>query len=140
MHTALRDIRYGARSLRKSPGLTIVAVVALTLGIGLTTTMFSIVYSALMKGLPYPNADRIATVFETSPARGWKRAEPSVHDYQDFRRQQHVFSELAAYYAGTVNVSGTEKAERYTGAWVTANTFGIASARALLGRTIRAGE
>ena len=57
MQGLLRDIRYGIRSLLKSPGLTIVATLALTLGIGLTTTMFSIVYGALMKGLPYPDGD-----------------------------------------------------------------------------------
>ena len=59
MHALLRDVRYGIRSLLKAPGLTVVAMLALTLGIGLTTTMFSIVYGALMKGLPYPDGDRI---------------------------------------------------------------------------------
>ena len=70
MQALLRDVRYGIRSLLKAPGLTAVAVLALTLGIGLTTTMFSIVYGALMKGLPYPDGDRIVIVNRSNTARG----------------------------------------------------------------------
>src|SRR6185369_11814566 len=62
MNALLRDVRYGIRSLLKSPGLTLVSTLALTLGIGLTTTMFSIVYGAMMKGLPYPDGDRIMII------------------------------------------------------------------------------
>ena len=70
MQALLRDVRYGLRALLKSPGLTVVATLALTLGIGLTTTMFSIVYGALMKGLPYPDGDRIVVVNRANPTRG----------------------------------------------------------------------
>ena len=62
MRAVIRDIRYGTRSLRKSRALTAVAVLALTLGIGLTTTMFSIVYGALLKGMPFPDADDLVSV------------------------------------------------------------------------------
>src|SRR5437762_1103893 len=112
-----RDIRFGTRSLRKHLGLSIVAIFALTLGIGLTTTMFSIVYSALMRGLPYKDADRIVSVFEQNLARNWRRMDLSIHDYADLRSQQRSFSEMGASYSGTVNVSGTEKAERFMGTW-----------------------
>ena len=135
-----RDIRFGIRSLRKHLGLSLVAILALTLGIGLTTTMFSIVYGALMRGLPYPDADRIVLVFEQNLARNFRRMDASIHDFTDVRAQQRSFSDIGAYYSGTVNVSGTEKAERYTGTWTTASVFAIPGVQPLLGRVIRAGD
>ncbi|MFI5310352.1 MAG: ABC transporter permease [Gemmatimonadales bacterium] len=140
MGSILRDIRYGVRALIKSPGLTIVAIVALTLGIGVTTTMFSIVYGALMKGLPFPDGNRIVEVRRENPSRNQHRMSVPISDYVDYRAQQHSFGTIAAYYSGTVNVSGTGDAERYTGAWVTASTFDIARARPILGTLIRPGD
>ena len=78
----------------------------LSLGIGLTTTVFSIVYAALMRGLPYPGAERVAFVQEANPGRDIRNQSLSIHDYTDFRDEQRSFSSLAAYYSGTVNVSG----------------------------------
>src|SRR5690348_8145982 len=115
MSAIARDIRYGSRALRKHLGLSVVAIFALMMGIGLTTTMFSIVYSALMRGLPYRDADRIVFIFEQNLARRWTRVDPSIHDYTDIRAQQRSFAQIGAFYGGTVNVSGTEKAERYQG-------------------------
>jgi predicted permease len=140
MPSIARDIRFGGRSLRKHLGLSIVAVFALMLGIGLTTTMFSIVYSVMMRGLPYPDANRIVSVFEQNLSRRAPRIDVSIHDYADFRSQQRSFSIVGAAYSGTVNVSGTEKAERFMGTWTTASMFDIAGVPPLLGRTIRAGE
>ena len=140
MSAIARDIRFGSRSLLKNLGLSLVAIFALTLGIGLTTTMFSIVYSALMRGLPYRDADRIVLVFEQNLARNFRRMDLSIHDYADLRSQQRSFSELGAFYSGTVNVSGTEKPERFMGTWATASTFDIAGVKPLLGRAIRPGE
>ena len=140
MSSIARDIRFGSRSLRKHLGLSVVAVFALTLGIGLTTTVFSIVYGALMRGLPYRDADRIVTVFEQNLARNQLRMDASIHDYADFRAQQRSFAQIGAWSGGTVNVSGSEKAERYSGVWTTSTVFDIAGVPPLLGRTIRAGE
>ncbi|HJQ20776.1 MAG TPA: ABC transporter permease [Gemmatimonadaceae bacterium] len=140
MSAILRDLHFGSRTLRKHPGLSLVAVLALTLGIGLTTTMFSIVYGALMKGLPFRDADRIVLLFEQNLSRRWMQMAPIYPDYRQFRSQMTSFSELGAYYSGTVMVSGTERAERYSGSWVTANMFDIAGVRPLLGRALRPGE
>src|SRR4051812_28691319 len=129
-----RDIRIGSRSLCKHLGLSIVAVFALTLGIGLTTTMFSIVYGALMRGLPYPHAERIVSVFEQNLGRNFRRMDLSIHDFTDIKNQQRSFSDIGAFYSGTVNVSGVEKAERYMGSWVTPSIFDIAGVKPLLGR------
>ena len=102
---------------------------ALTLGIGLTTTMFSIVYGALMKGLPYPDGDRIMVVQRANPARGIQQQSLPIQDYVDYKAQQHSFTDLAAFTSGTIYVSGEEKAERFDGSWITANTFDILGVR-----------
>src|SRR5438309_9343763 len=120
-----RDVRYGSRALRQHLGLSIVAIFALTLGIGLTTTMFSIVYGALMRGLPYEDAERIVLVYEQNLSRRFMRMDVSIHDYADIRAQQRSFGQIGAFYSGTVNVSGTEKPERYQGTWVAAEVFDI---------------
>ncbi len=141
MHGILRDVRYGIRSLLKSPGLTLVATLALTLGIGLTTTMFSIVYGALMKGLPYPDGDRIMIIQRANPARGITRQNAlPIQDFFDYKAQQHSFGDLATITSGTIYVSGEEKAERFDGSWISANTFDIVGVRPMLGRNFRAGE
>jgi putative ABC transport system permease protein len=140
MHGLLRDVRYGIRSLLKSPGLSIVAVLALTLGIGLTTTMFSIVYGAMMKGLPYRDGDRIMIVQRSNPARGIHGSSLPVQDFYDYRRQQRSYTDLAAFTSGTMYLSGEEKAERFDGSWITASTFDILGIRPFLGRNFRAGE
>ena len=140
MNAVLRDIRYGARSLRKSRGLTAVAVLALTLGIGLTTTMFSIVYGALLKGMPFPDPDRLVAVARQNLSRGNDRMLTRIHDFLEYREQQRTFTGLAAYHSGTVNISGAEKAERYDGVWVTAELFDVLQVRPLLGRTFLRSE
>ncbi|HEU4643569.1 MAG TPA: ABC transporter permease [Gemmatimonadaceae bacterium] len=140
MDSALRDLRYAARALRKSPGLVIVSVLALTIGIGLTTTMFSIVYGALMRGLPFPDGDRVVEISRDNRARDIQRAGLPVHDVLDLRERQRSFTDVAAYYQGTVNVSGGERAERFDGAFVTANTFRLLHVQPILGRDFRDGE
>jgi predicted permease len=140
MHSLVRDLRYGGRTLRRQPGAMVVAVIALTLGIGLTTTMFSIVYGALMRGLPFEEADRIVDVSRVDRTRDIQRMGVPIHDYLDYAEQQRSFEGLAAYYTGTVNVSGRERAERYDGAFVTANTFDLLGVRAVLGRTFQPGD
>ena len=84
MSALWRDLRYGIRSLAKSPGFAFVAVLALTLGIGVTTTVYSMVYGALLKGLPYPDGDRIATIGRINPARPNRQQDISIQDFADF--------------------------------------------------------
>src|SRR4051812_5844647 len=140
MQSFFRDVRYGIRSLTQRPGVAIIAVLALTLGIGLTTTMFSIVYGALMKGLPYPDGHRIVVIVRANLAKGIQQQQPTVQDFLDYRAQQHSFVGLAAAASGSIYVSGDEKAERFDGAWITANAFDVVGVRPFLGRTFQAGE
>ena len=140
MQAIVRDIRYGFRSLVKSPGLAIVAAIALTLGIGLTTTMFSIVYGVLLKGLPYPDGDRIVAVYRNNTATGNQRMSVPIADYADYAAGNVRSRRSPPITPGTVNVSGVGQAERYTGAWVTASVFDIARTAPLLGRAFRPDE
>ena len=140
MNAILRDIRYGIRSLAKAPALALVATVALTLGIGLTAVMFSIIYGALMKGLPFDEGDRIVQMVRANPVNGSNGMGTPITDFVDYRDQQKTMSSFAAYYTGTVNVSGEVEAERFTGAFVTASAFELTRVRPLLGRTFQAGE
>jgi predicted permease len=141
MNALFRDIRYGFRSLVQSPMLAIVATLALTIGIALTTTMFSILYGALMKGLPFPDGDRIVMVrradLRESPDNTF---DVSLQDYVDYKSQQKTLVDIGGSTSGTINVSGTDKAERYSGTWVTANAFDILGVRPALGRGFLPGE
>ena len=120
--------------------MSAVAVLALALGIGLTTTMFSIVYGALLRGMPFPEADQLAAVARQNLSRGNGFMSAPVHDYLDYRAQQRSFTALAAFYGGTANVSGAEKAERFDGAWVSANLFDVLGVRPILGRAFTPDE
>ena len=141
MNSLLGDIRYGTRMLFKRPGLSALAIVALALGIGLTTTMFSIVYAAALKGLPYERSDRLVAIFRNRPAQDIQFMPASIHDFMDWREQQKSFEAIAAFYAETVNVSGSEgRPIRYLGAYASANLFDILRVRPILGRTFRSDE
>src|SRR5258707_7053242 len=116
-----RDIRYGARMLIKRPGLSALGIVALALGIGLTTTMFSIVYAAVLKGLPYPRSDRLVAIFRNRPAQGGQFMPVGIPDLSDLRAQQDSLDGIAVYYAETLNVSGSDsRAAQDLGAYVNA--------------------
>src|SRR5687768_2640926 len=101
-----RDVRYAARTLRRSPALVATAVLALALGIGLTTVMYSIIYGALIRGLPYEDAGRIAQVMVAQRSLYEDYAPLSVHDFADYRAQQSAFETLGAYTISTATVSG----------------------------------
>lgn len=140
MDAFLTDLRHAGRGLFKNPGVTAIAVVALALGIGLTTVMFSIVYGALYRGLPFEGGDRIMSVRRANPTEDIQSMSVSIHDYRDWRARQHSFQHLAAYYSGTVNIRGTERAERFQGAFMTANSFDALGVEPILGRSFAEDE
>jgi predicted permease len=135
-----KDLRHSTRIVARSPGFSAIAIIALALGIGLTATMFSIVNAALYKGLPFPDSDRIVHLERTNPSAGIEGMEVSIHDFLDWHEQQRSFDGLAAYYTGTVNVRGTERAERYSGGFVTADLFPLLGVAPILGRGFQEGE
>ncbi|HXV61022.1 MAG TPA: ABC transporter permease [Vicinamibacteria bacterium] len=135
------DLRFGARMLGKRPGHSALAVLALALGIGLTTMMFSIVYAAVWRGLPLEDPEELIHLYSNRPGQGIEFLPVSVHDFTDWREQQTSFEDIAAYYAETVNIAGTEgRPIRYLGAYVSARLFDVLRVQPVLGRTFRAEE
>jgi putative ABC transport system permease protein len=138
--TLLQDLRFGARLTLKRPALAAITVLTLGLGIGLTTLMFSLVNTAMIKGLPFEEPERLLDLGRANLVNGWDNMGVPLHEFEEWREQQRAFESLAAYSTGTFNVSGTEGAERFDGAWITANLFDVLRVRPALGRTFRAGE
>lgn len=138
----MRDIRFSLRMLTKAPGHTAAAVVALALGLGLATGMFSIVYGILLRGLPFERSERILHLECNNPSQEQRSLEVFHLDYLEWRQRQRSFEGLAGFYDGTVNLSGEgdEKPERFEGAFMTANGFDLLPARPVLGRGFLRGE
>ena len=136
METLLRDIRYGVRSLLKRPGFTVIALVALALGIGANTAIFSLVNAVLLKPLPYPESDRLVWVYGNI-RNGGNRASVSPLDFVDYRAQNTTFEEFAASFSvpRPINLTGNGEPERLTGAGVTGNYFQVLGVKPLMGRT-----
>ncbi len=135
MDGLLKEVRYAWRGLRHNPSISVIAVVALGLGIGLTTVMFSIVYGALHRGLPFDGAERIMHLERANPEAGFESMEVTIHDFRDWEERQRSFETFGAFYTGTVNVRGSERPERFAGAFMTASVFDVVGTQPILGRT-----
>jgi putative ABC transport system permease protein len=135
MQTLLQDLKFGLRMLAKNPGFTAAAVLTLALGIGANTAIFSVVNAVLLKPLPYKNADRLAIVWEQNRERGWYRNIVSAANFLDWRKQNDVFTQMAAIKpAKGFNLTGTGKPEEVSGEVVTANLFTLLGVKPFLGR------
>src|SRR5204863_6839481 len=131
----LQDLRYALRMLAKQPGFTAIAVLTLALGIGANTAIFSIINSVLLRPLPYPNADRIMVLNESSgPGQDFSVALP---DYFDWQNDNAVFEHLACTHKESRNLSGIlgREPERISCASVTRNFFDVIGLPAEIGRT-----
>src|SRR5213082_4006877 len=136
----LDDVRYALRQLIKNPGFAAVAIVTLALGIGANTAIFSIVNAVLLRPLPYPNADRIMVLSESSgPGQDYSVALP---DYFDWRNDNKVFEHLACTHKESRNLSGIpgREPERISCASVTRNFFNIIGLPPEIGRTFSEDE
>ena len=135
MGTSIQDVRYGLRALVKNPGFTAVAVTTLALGIGANTAVFSVVNAVLLRPLPYKDAARLVVVWERNPERGWYRNIVSAANFVDWRKQNHVFTQMAAIDPQrTFNLTGGGEPEEVWGEQVTTNLFSLLGVRPVLGR------
>jgi putative ABC transport system permease protein len=135
MGAFLQDARYGLRMLRKSPGFTAVAVIVLALGIGANTAIFSLVDAVLLRPMPFPEPDRLVMVWEDFSRMGFPENTPAPANFVDWKKQNHVFSGMAAMASRTYNLTGDgdpEKVEGYATEW---STFPLLGVNAALGRT-----
>jgi putative ABC transport system permease protein len=129
-----RDLRFGVRMLAKNPAFTAIAVLTLALGIGANTAIFSVIDAALLRPLPYPNADRIVVLYQFDENK--EKDDPAPADFLDFKHQSSSFAYLAAHRSLPFNLSGNGQPERVDGAVVSSEFFSALGVQALHGRTI----
>lgn len=144
MQTLLQDLRYGARMLTKHRGFSLLAVLTLALGIGLSTAIFSLTYSLLLRALPYPEADRLVMIWLTHPAAmaaGNPRFSPNALNYQEWQAQAQSFDGLALARTGmSYNLTGDARPERVVGIKATSNLAQVFGVPPRLGRMFTAEE
>ena len=138
LETLWQDIRYGLRQLRRNPGFAAIAIVTLALGIGASAAIFSVVDAVLLRPLPYPNPQRIVTVWETE-AKG-NRTRLADPNFLDFRAQNHTLSALAVFASGPDSVSGGSEPVRLKMAAVSRDFFKVLGVEPFLGRTFSPNE
>ena len=135
MNTLLQDIRFGLRMLLKSPSISIVAVIALALGIGANTAIFSVVNAVLLRPLPFPEPEKLVSLFEADTQRGLVRGSHSYPNFLDMRAQQDVFERVSSYHGSDYILTGRGEPARLQGLVATADLFPLLGVQPLLGRT-----
>lgn len=138
LETAWLDARYAARALLRTPGFACAAILTLALGIGANTSLFAIVYGILLQPLPYTEADKLYTVFQTSESVGRTRAAPL--DFLDWRERTRAFAAMAAHGGTSFTLSGGSEPEFVLGQLVSAELFDVLRVRPALGRGFRPEE
>src|SRR6185503_16287373 len=135
MDILLRDLRFALRQLRRTPAFTMAAVACLALGIGATTSIFTTVNGVLLRPLPFPDPDRLVTIWGHHASIG--RETASLPDFLDWRRESRSFSAMAAQANTQFTVTGAGEPEVVRGAFVTANYFRVLGAPIPVGRGFR---
>jgi putative ABC transport system permease protein len=134
IETAWQDLRFGLRTLHKSPGFTTVAVVTLALGIGVNTVIFSAVYAVLLKPLPFKGSDRLIFIEKKNPPRGWNRNPISPAEILAWRNQSGAFEDIAAYTQRTCVLTGAGEAEEDPCEVISSNLFPLLAVAPSRGR------
>ncbi|MEQ9569506.1 MAG: ABC transporter permease, partial [Longimicrobiales bacterium] len=128
-----QDLRYGARSLARSPGFMATAVLVLGAGIGATTTIFSGVHAVLLAPLPFHEPDRLVGLWERNPDFGWERAQAAPANVLDWRERVEAFDDVAAYRAGSLGgvtwIDDAGDPRRLATVQVTGNLFEVLGLR-----------
>ena len=143
IETTLQDVRYGLRTLRKSPAYSLVAIATLAIGIGAGTAVFSVVGAVLLRPLPFTAPGELVRIFETNPLRRWTRNIAAPANYADWRKQNKSFTDIAAYEqfnstgsgASDVFLTGFGEPQGVKSLGVSGNLFQVLGAAPLLGRT-----
>lgn len=139
MDSLIKDIRFGIRALAKHPAFTAIAVITLALGIGASTSIFTVVNAALLRGLPYKSPERLYHLFESTPQKEFARREFSYPDYLDYQQNQ-VCEGIAAYTGGGAILTGRGEPERVAAPAASANFFTVLGVEPLIGRTFQPGD
>jgi putative ABC transport system permease protein len=138
MGTLWQDLRYGARTLLKQPGFTIIAALTLALGIGANNAIFSVVNAVLLRPLPLKEPERLVKIWENKP--DMIQGTTSISTLRDWREQNDVFTGITAYQFGSFNLPGRDYPERIFGVTASANFFDVVGVAPQTGRVFREGE
>src|SRR5947209_8595294 len=137
MSSIMTDIRYAVRMLLKSPAFTIIAIIALALGIGANTAIFSVVNAVLLRPLPYPHSEQLVLLREKTNT--FESGSVSYPNYMDWRAGQHSFTDIALVRRETFNfatLGGDASPDRLNGARLTFNYLAILGTKPLIGRDL----
>jgi putative ABC transport system permease protein len=134
MEAFLQDLQYSIRILVKKPGFTAIVILALALGIGANTAIFSVVNAVMLRPLPYSDPEGLVMVWETNPQKGRMFHPVSSANYLDWRDQNHVFDYIAAMSSSDFVLSGGDVPEQIQGALVSASFFPLLGVEPFLGR------
>jgi putative ABC transport system permease protein len=135
METLFQDLGYGFRLLIKRPGFTVVALIALALGIGANTAIFSVVNAVLLRQLPYRDPSKLVMVWENNRRRGRPQNVISPANFLDWRDQNNVFEDMAMFIDFRFNLSGVDDPEELPGQIAQVNLFDVLGVNAQLGHT-----
>lgn len=136
----VQDVRFSLRTLRKSPGFVLFAVLALALGLGANAAIFSVVDAVLLRPLPFRNAGRLVQVWEDASHMGFPLNTPAPANFADWKRRNHVFEDMAALKGDLYALPGAGRPEQVEGSPVTANLFPLLGVSPILGRNFTAEE
>src|SRR6266567_4352209 len=138
MHSIWQDFRYGLHGFRKRPSFTCLAIMALALGIGAATTIFSVIQNVLLDPFPYTNAERVVTIFihDVKQSGIGGRSFFRTAEFIEYQNQSHVFEEVIGGGNEDILLTTPEGTEQFNGGYVTANNFTFLGVPAVLGRGI----
>ena len=140
MDTFYQDFRYALRTLRKNPGFTATAVLTLALGIGANTSIFSFINAFLLRPLPFEQPDELVHVWGTNQRQGWNMNRVSQPNFLDWKDQNRVFEDMAAFNYTGETLTGLDQPEQVSGGRVSANAFQLLGVEPLMGRGFLEGE
>jgi len=141
MQQIVADVRSGIRMLIKYPTLSLVSILTLGLGIGLSTTVFSVVNGALFKGLPFRDSARVVSLIAARPSQNQPLQTLSVQDVEVFRQRETSFETMGAYHIAAVNLSAEQgRPERFSAGLLTVAAFQVMGVEPVMGRGFRDGD
>lgn len=140
MNTLLQDIRFGLRMLLKSPSISIVATIALALGIGANTAIFSVVNAVLLRPLPFPEPDSLVSIWESDTKFGYRWGSHSYPNFMDLRAQNTTLERVSSYHSANFVMTGRGEPVRLQGLVATADLFPLLGVTPVLGRAFHPDE
>ena len=140
MENLVRDLRYGVRLLRRSPGFAAIAILTIALGIGATSAIFSVINAVALKPLAYPAADRLMFVTSQFPRLSFDKFWISPPEYFEFRERAKSYTDVAAYRTFALNIAEGTRPQRVPAVGITANMFNVLGVQPRLGRGFTADQ